>query len=114
MLYLKPVDKDWGYISLILGDMRRVLYDISEEGAQFAFKNVFLLSEHVKKELLDIFMVDLGALMDHPDNEDLGTMYQDSEVAAFVQQWRYSPQAIHLCCDRERMPDSKFPVWLHK
>ncbi len=102
-------EKDWGYISLMLSDLRRVLYDISEDGAQFALKNVFRLSEHVEKELLDIFVTNLGAYMDSPG--DKGLKVRCNEIVKWLHLFNNGATLLKryiFAVIEKRMPDSKF------
>lgn len=63
------VNMDWGEISKILFELRRVLSDINSEDVQIAQKNVIRLTEAIETELLGEFEVAVLDLMENPTVE---------------------------------------------
>jgi hypothetical protein len=101
--------KDWGYVSLMLNDMRRLLYEISEDDAMNALKNVHRLSEHVETELLNIFLDDLGRLMDDPEDTEL--VERCKRLAKWLHLYNNGQTLLKryvFTVIEKRMPDSMF------
>lgn len=63
------VNMDWGEISKILFELRRVLSDINSDDVQIAQKNVIRLTEAIETELLGEFEVAVLELMENPTVE---------------------------------------------
>lgn len=101
--------RDWGYISLTLSDMRRVLHEISEDEAQNALKNVYRLSEHVEMELLNVLLEDLDDLMDRPNDKEL--IEKCKEVVKWLHLYNNGQTLVKryvYTVIQKRMPESKF------
>lgn len=59
----KLKDENWGIISQVLHDLRKILIDINSEEVQNAQKNVLKLTEAIEGELLQDFEVAINDLM---------------------------------------------------
>jgi hypothetical protein len=63
--------QDWHYISHVLYDLKKILFDINSEDVQRAQQVVINITEVVEMELLGQFDVLLDELMDNQENADV-------------------------------------------
>mmetsp|Transcript_12211 Transcript_12211/g.18463 ORF Transcript_12211/g.18463 Transcript_12211/m.18463 type:complete len:1084 (+) Transcript_12211:93-3344(+) len=61
--------KDWGEISNILANLRRILYDVATDDVKHAEENIRNLSEAVERELLEQFEDAVNTILDEPGVE---------------------------------------------
>jgi hypothetical protein len=64
-------DKDWGEISRILYELRRILIDINCNDVNLAQKNLILITEAIEMELLQEFESTILKVMDNQNNDKL-------------------------------------------
>ncbi len=64
-------NENWGAISKILHDLRKILFEINSEEVMVAQKNILNIADVVEAELLGEFDIAINRLMEKPDNQEL-------------------------------------------
>ena len=101
--------KDWGVVSQVLCDLKRVLYDINASDVQNAQKNVMRMAEAVEERLLADFETSVMDLMDNPSSAILVGICRD--LIVWLHQYN-NGQSLHkrfiACVVEKSIPRSAF------
>lgn len=101
--------KDWGVVSQVLCDLKRVLYDINASDVQNAQKNVVRLADAVEEKLLAEFDASVTDLMDNPSSATLIGICKD--LIVYLHMYN-NGQSLHkhfiACVVEKSIPRSAF------